>query len=451
MSQTAGSLMIRLFLCLFLAVFVPLSASAFDRFTAHGGPVRDLALSPDGNYLVTASFDYSAVLWSANDIAEKTTLVGHEAALNTAQFSPDGKLLATGGDDGLVLIWPAEKLEDPAIEPIILRGHKGKIVDLAFSADNSMLASASWDGSIGIWPLDAGPEKAEANSRFITGHEGPVNAVQFSDDSAFIYSAGYDGQIRYWRLKNGEYLRSIVRNGWGISVFVVDETRDIVAFGSSDGVMSVARISDQSELLRVGDERVPVLSLFYRVGSGLIGFGNAKGRVFLADTKDWSVVRDFNAANGPIWSLLVLPDQQSLVVAGLDDFITRWPIFEFPPEFLDRPGPARRFHPKQTVSNGELQFARKCSVCHTLTADGKRRAGPTLFGVFGRRAGGLEGYPYSPALQNSDIIWTAATINRLFEEGPDKVTPGTKMPIQRMKNAKDRSDLVSFLQSATQN
>jgi len=252
-------------------------------------------------------------------------------------------------------------------------------------------------------------------------------------------------------LKNGEYLRSIVRNGWGISVFVVDETRDIVAFGSSDGVMSVARISDQSELLRVGDERVPVLSLFYRVGSGLIGFGNAKGRVFLADTKDWSVVRDFNAANGPIWSLLVLPDQQSLVVAGLDDFITRWPIFEFPPEFLDRPGPARRFHPKQTVSNGELQFARKCSVCHTLTADGKRRAGPTLFGVFGRRAGGLEGYPYSPALQNSDIIWTAATINRLFEEGPDKVTPGTKMPIQRMKNAQDREDLVSFLQSATQN
>ena len=451
MSQTAGPLVSRLFLCLFLAILIPLSASAFDRFTAHGGPVRDLALSPDGNYLVTASFDYSAVLWSAGDIAEKTTLIGHEAALNTAQFSPDGRLLATAGDDGLVLVWPADKFENPAIEPIILRGHKGKIVDLAFSDDNSMLASASWDGSIGIWPLDAGLDNAEGNVRFITGHEGPVNAVQFSDDSAFLYSAGYDGQIRYWRLENDEYLRSIVRNGWGVSVFAVDEKRDIVAFGSSDGVMSVTRISDQSELLRVGDERVPVLSLFYRAGSGFIGFGNAKGRVFLADTKDWSVVRDFNAANGPIWSLLVLPDQQSLMVAGLDDFITRWPIFEFPPEFLDRPGPARRFHPKQAVSNGELQFARKCSVCHTLTADGRRRAGPTLFGVFGRRAGGLEGYPYSPALQNSDIIWSAATINRLFEEGPDKVTPGTKMPIQRMKNAQDREDLVSFLQSATQN
>ena len=313
-----------------------------------------------------------------------------------------------------------------------------------------MLASASWDGSIGIWPLGGGPEKAESSVRFIKGHEGPVNAVQFSDDSQFLYSAGYDGQIRYWRLANDEYLRSVVKNGWSVSVFVVDEARDLVAFGSSDGVMSVSRMSDQTELLRVGDERVPVLSIFYHADEGFLGFGNAKGRVLLADTKDWSVIRDFHAANGPIWSLLVMPDAQSLMVAGLDDFITRWPIFEFPPEFLEKPGPARRFHPKQEVSNGERQFARKCSVCHTLKADGKRRAGPSLFGVFGRQAGGLEGYPYSKALQTSDIVWSAATINQLFEEGPDKVTPGTKMPIQRMKNAKDREDLVTFLQSATQ-
>ena len=448
--KAASSFLGWLFLCLGLIGLMPIAASAFDRYTAHGGPVRDLALSPDGKHFVTASFDYSAVLWSADEIAEKSTLIGHEAALNTAKFSPDGKWLATGGDDGLVLVWKADQLTDESAEPIILRGHRGKIVHLAFSADNRMLASASWDGSIGIWPLGGGPEKAESSVRFIKGHEGPVNAVQFSDDSQFLYSAGYDGQIRYWRLANDEYLRSVVKNGWSVSVFVVDEARDLVAFGSSDGVMSVSRMSDQRELLRVGDERVPVLSIFYHAGEGFLGFGNAKGRVLLADTKDWSVIRDFHAANGPIWSLLVMPDAQSLMVAGLDDFITRWPIFEFPPEFLEKPGPARRFHPKQEVSNGERQFARKCSVCHTLKADGKRRAGPSLFGVFGRQAGGLEGYPYSKALQTSDIVWSAATINQLFEEGPDKVTPGTKMPIQRMKNAKDREDLVTFLQSATQ-
>jgi cytochrome c len=161
------------------------------------------------------------------------------------------------------------------------------------------------------------------------------------------------------------------------------------------------------------------------------------------------VVRDFNAANGPIWSLVIMPGAEHIIVAGLDDFITRWPIFEFPPEFLEKPGPARRFHPTKNIGNGERQFARKCSVCHTLQLDGKRRAGPTLFGVFGRQAGTLEGYTYSDALLQSTIVWDADSIDRLFKDGPDVVTPGTKMPIQRMKNAQDRQDLVSFLQSAT--
>jgi cytochrome c len=424
-------------------------AFGFDRHTAHGGPVRGLALSPDGALLVTASFDYSAVVWNAPDLVETATLYGHEAAVNTAAFSADGKMLATAGDDGTVLLWQVDELAAADPQPVKLEGHKGKVVHVAFAADSKTLASASWDGSIGIWPLGDGAVGANRPVRFITGHDGPVNAVQFSDDGQFLYSAGYDGQIRYWRLANDEYLRSPVRNGWGVSVFMVDEQADLIAFGGSDGQMVVQRLSDETPLLRLGDERVPVLSLFYRSSDNVISFGNAKGRVVLVDTNDWSVVRDFNAANGPIWSLVILPGAESLVVAGLDDFITRWPIYDFPPEFLEKPGPARRFHPTKDVANGERQFARKCSVCHTLQVDGKRRAGPTLFGVFGRQAGTLEGYPYSEALLQSDIVWDAASIDRLFKDGPDVVTPGTKMPIQRMKSAQDRQDLVRFLQSAT--
>ena len=422
---------------------------AFDRYTAHGGPVRDLTISPDGSMLVSASFDYSAVVWTAPHITEKLTLYAHEAAVNTARFSPDGKLLATAGDDGRIYLWKKDVLVDEDPEPIILSGHKGKVVNLAFSDDGSLLASASWDGSIGLWPLDRGPEAAAEDSRFVLGHDGPVNMVQFAPNGTHLYSAGHDGQVRYWKLSNGEYLRSVVRNGWSISVMAVDEQTDMIAFGSSDGTMNIERLSDGKGILRIGDERVPVLAIYHSPWHNMIAFGNAKGRVVVINTEDWSIVRDFNAANGPIWSLVIMPDGQSIVVAGLDDFITRWELFEFPPEFLERPGPARRFHPTAEITNGEKQFARKCSVCHTLSPDGKRRAGPTLFGVFGRMAGTLEGYPYSKALLDSDIIWGEETINRLFSEGPDIVTPGTKMPIQRMKNEQDRIDLVTFLKMAT--
>ncbi|MEC8643324.1 MAG: WD40 repeat domain-containing protein, partial [Pseudomonadota bacterium] len=288
------------------------AAQAFDRYTAHGGPVRDLTLSPDGSTLVSASFDYSAVLWQAPDIIEKNVLYAHEAAVNTARFAPDGRLLATAGDDGRIYLWPQNILGDEDPQPVILDGHRGKIVNLAFSDDGRLLASASWDGSIGIWPLDGGIENAAARNRFIRGHDGPVNAVQFAADGEHIYSAGYDGQIRKWRLSNGEYLRSVVRNGWSVSVFAIDEENDIVAFGSSDGTMNVERLSDGAEVMRLGDERVPVLAIHGSPGYQMLAFGNAKGRVVVLNTADWSIVRDFNAANGPIWSVVIMPDGKSL-------------------------------------------------------------------------------------------------------------------------------------------
>ena len=420
--------------------------SAIETYTAHGGPIKGMTLGGNSRYMATASFDYSTVIWSVEEMKEIAALIGHDAAVNTAEFSPDGKWLATGGDDYQILLWRVDDIvADPAaIKPRILTGHKGKIVDLDFSEDSTRLASASWDGSIGIWDL-AAPEEP----KYITGHDGPVNAVEFSTNGTHIFSAGYDGHIRYWKLSNGEFLRSYVRNGWGVNVMKVLEDRNMLAYGTTDGAMKVITLDTREELISLGEDRAPVLSLHLNDDTGQIAFGNAKGRVMIADTVTWTLLRDFRAADGPVWGLLLMPDDGSLVVAGLDDHLTRWRINDYPPEFLSESAGERRFHPPKELSNGERQFARKCSVCHTLVADGKRRAGPTLFGVFGRRAGSLEGYPYSDALANSSIVWSEETIDELFRDGPDKVTPGTKMPIQRMKRKQDRDDLINYLKQAT--
>lgn len=103
----------------------------------------------------------------------------------------------------------------------------------------------------------------------------------------------------------------------------------------------------------------------------------------------------------------------------------------------------------EQMSNGERQFNRKCSICHTLTGDGARRAGPTLAGVFGRKAGAVEGYSYTGVLKAGDIVWSAETIGALFELGPDVFVPGTKMPMQRIAKKQDRDDLIAYLEIAT--
>ena len=87
-----------------------------------------LALSPDGSTLVTASFDYSAVVWGAQALEEQATLLGHEAAVNTAAFSADGSLLATAGDDGSVLLWTKEQIGNDSAEPVVLQGPVKQLV-----------------------------------------------------------------------------------------------------------------------------------------------------------------------------------------------------------------------------------------------------------------------------------------------------------------------------------
>ncbi len=99
-------------------------------------------------------------------------------------------------------------------------------------------------------------------------------------------------------------------------------------------------------------------------------------------------------------------------------------------------------------SHGARVF-RACAACHAVTAEGGNMAGPHLHGLFGRRMGSVAGYAYSDRLARGDIVWTRETVADLFTRGPDVVTPGTKMPVQRVENTEDMAALLRFLEQAT--
>ena len=433
-------------LCLALIAALPLNTtSAFDRYTAHGGPIKGLVYSEKLGLLVSTSFDYTAVVWDSGSMKELKQLIGHNAAVNSAAFSPDGRWLATGGDDNQILLWDVSTLRDPQLEPvpILLDGHTAKVVDLAFSADGKYLASASWDRRVGIWDISALKLK-----RYLSGHQGPVNTAQFSGDGRYVYSGGADGHIRLWRLTTGEYLRSVVRNGFGINVMDLSPELNVLAYGGSNGMMRSISINADGPEIELWNGGPPVLAVTIDPQTKKMIFSTSEGRVVIADALVGEIQHDFRAVKGPIWAMQLANAGEDLFFAGLDDWVTKISVNDFivPHPLADR---ERRFHPDQPIDNGQKQFARKCSVCHSLTASSKRRAGPTLYGVFGRKVGAVEDYPYSKELTEMDLVWNEETIDLLFKDGPDIVTPGSKMPVQRIKGKQDRADLISYLKRAT--
>lgn len=91
------------------------------------------------------------------------------------------------------------------------------------------------------------------------------------------------------------------------------------------------------------------------------------------------------------------------------------------------------------------QLFNRCAACHSIESQNK--SGPALNGVFGRKAGAVEGYRYSAAVANSNIIWTDETLDA-FLSGPAKMLQGTRMTTSVVKPA-DRADIITYLKTLT--
>ena len=98
------------------------------------------------------------------------------------------------------------------------------------------------------------------------------------------------------------------------------------------------------------------------------------------------------------------------------------------------------------AARGEARF-QECAACHRLEA-GVNEVGPSLHGIFTRKAGELADFRYSPAIKRSGITWTAETLDKYIAD-PQGFIPANRMPYAGMTNAGDRADLLAYLQKAT--
>jgi cytochrome c len=99
----------------------------------------------------------------------------------------------------------------------------------------------------------------------------------------------------------------------------------------------------------------------------------------------------------------------------------------------------------QSVARGKLVFL-QCQACHEVTADSPTLVGPNLAGVYGRKAGSLAGYDYSPPLKSSGLVWNDANLDKWLTN-PAALVPGTKMAFVGIDSADLRADVIAYLKT----
>jgi cytochrome c len=421
----------------------------------HGGPVKAIAVEPVGGDVLTGGFDYAMMRWplgADGTVGSPLRYADHDGAVNAVAFAalrPNGgngvQFALAAGDDNRLSLWTT----GDGMRRHRFEGHSGKVVAVAVATDGRRAATASWDRTARIWDL-AGLQPGPV----LEGHTGPVNGVAFSNDGRRVFTASADGQIRVFDAATGALERAIYKHGWGINVLARIPGSDHLVFGALNGHVGIIN-GERGDVVRdLASHERPILALALHDKGGLVATGGGDGVIRVMRTADGAVIEEYRNSFGPVWALAFTPQGDGLYYGGLDDFVTLW---RFAPreafETIDSAYP-RRFQVSgksdDILAQGELQFARKCSICHTLEADGKNRAGPTLHRIFGRKIASLPGYPFSQPLTKLDIVWSAETIAKLFELGPDVFTPGSKMPLQKMTDKAQRDALIAFLKIATE-
>jgi len=102
---------------------------------------------------------------------------------------------------------------------------------------------------------------------------------------------------------------------------------------------------------------------------------------------------------------------------------------------------------KADYVNGRRIF-NQCRACHIFEAGAGNRVGPNLHGVFGRKAGTVADFAYSPALQASNITWDETQIDRWITS-PQKAVPGSRMTFAGLGDPNARRDVIAYLKIET--
>jgi len=410
------------------------TTAAFAQLRGHGGPVRALAISADGQSAVSGSFDSTAIRWSLARNAAEQVLRFHADAVNAVALLGEGRA-ATAGADGRIAIWSPGKTEPDTL----FEGHSAPIVALAASPDGATLASASWDHTVRLWPLRGGAPLV------LDGHSQNVNGVAFTADGHALVSVSYDLSVRIWPL-SGAQTPAVVAMPTPLNAVAAGTDGEIAVGGADGRIYFLTAGGAPAGEVAAGPR--PVISMAISPDGALLAAAGIGGTVAVIDRKARTLLRTLVGPGLPVWSVAFMPDSRTLLTGGADNIIRRWnaatgePV---DPILLETAGDPLSAY----AGDRGAEIFRACVACHTLGAGQANRAGPSLHGIFGRRIATAPDYNFSDALKRLDIVWTPETVAKLFEIGPQAYTPGTKMPEQRIGSEQDRAALVQFLERAT--
>jgi WD40 repeat protein len=196
---------------------------------SHDHLVNHCAFSNDGAYLVTASSDYSARIWTVPDLRLVTVLTGHQDDVDMAAFSADSQRIATCALDRRVRIFSVtgQLIHD-------MPGHTGNVLSLAWTPDDRHVVTTSVDGTVRTWDAESGKPAG------VTALDVRTDSVEIGPDGT-VYAGDDRGRLALIRAGEVNYFQA---HQAGIKKIALNAEGDRLVSLSYDRSLKVWDLSD---------------------------------------------------------------------------------------------------------------------------------------------------------------------------------------------------------------
>lgn len=299
--------------------------------------VQSVSISPNGQYVVTASRDKTIKIWDLHAKKEIKSFKEYKTDVKrNAVFSPKGDyIVSTTGKVvtekkgkkgekkkkeikkwvGEIKFWDAKSGK----ELKTLKGHSWTIEDVAFSHNGKYLATASADKTAIIWDVASGKQL-----HTLKGHGDAVLAVAFSPNDAKLATASADKTVKVWDVKNGKDLQTLKGAERDMTSVAFSPKGNQIAAGSLDGKVYIWNTSGKQ--VRKVEAHNGIWSVAYSPNGKYLAASGYQDTAQVWDAHSGKELFYRNGHKGTVLDVVFTPDNDRMITVGVDQNIQVWEV-----------------------------------------------------------------------------------------------------------------------------
>jgi WD40 repeat protein len=283
----------------------------------HSGSVESAVFSPDGDLILTASYDRTAALWDARTGVELRRFVGHQGGVTSASFSPDAGCALTTSHDRTARLWDVAS----GRELLCFDGHGASVFGGALSPDGTRVVTAGRDNIARLWDAATGQQLHR-----LKGHRDWLTSAGFTRHGDSVVTASRDGTVRVWNAATGQEERCLDLHGRAVTSAVLSGDGRQLLSASGDGTARLWDISDGTELRRFAAHGASVSTACFSPDERQVLTASADGTARLWDRSSGIECLKFDGHSAWVRCAVMSADGRLILTAGRDGSARLWSV-----------------------------------------------------------------------------------------------------------------------------